>query len=77
MVRLSALRTGRTLLTETFSGTPFSQRLSQPEDIAGLEELLKLKKKNSMISSGLEPYTFRLATQRLNQLRYGVGHIWL
>jgi hypothetical protein len=47
--------------------------MSKPKGLVRLEGLGKLKKKKKLIiSSGLETATFRLAAQRLDQLRYCV-----
>jgi hypothetical protein len=69
-VRLSALRAcrplppGRFLVLISVRGCVDSRAIVR---LAGLGQL-----KNTMTSSGLEPATFRLIAQRLNQLSYRV-----
>jgi hypothetical protein len=67
VVRLSALRTGRALLTRNImsdSGTHFCYRLSKRQGLVRPDGLGKLKKFFHLI--GLQPATFRLGTQCLN-----------
>ena len=66
VVRLSALRTGR-LSPRKYSWYSF---LLEAESTPGPEALFKWK--ISMTPSGIEPATFRLVTQCLNQLRHRV-----
>jgi hypothetical protein len=70
-VRLSALRTGRLYPSGNIPGTHFFYRLKLMATMRP-EELCELK--ISMTSSGIEPATFRLLAQCLNQPHHGVPH---
>jgi hypothetical protein len=69
-LKLSALPVGRCLPPRKIPGTHFCQKLSRPRIIVRLDGLDQLK--NPMTSTGIEPATFRLLAQCLNQLRYRV-----
>jgi hypothetical protein len=62
VVRLSALRTGRLYRPGNIAGSHFCYRLSR---LQGHSEAGRIT-----TPSGMEPATFRLITQCLNQLRY-------
>jgi hypothetical protein len=68
-VRLSALRAGSPLPPERFL-VLISEEAVNPRAIVGLEGLGQLK--NTVTSLGMEPATFRLIAQCLNQLSYRV-----
>jgi hypothetical protein len=70
MAKLSDLRAGRTLPRGRFPVLICVRGWVDPRAIVRLEELGQLK--NPMNSSGIEPATFRLVTQFLNQIRYRV-----
>ena len=67
VVRLSALRTGRLYLPGNMPGTHFCQRLSRPQGLSAAGRIMSI-----MTPKGIEPATFRLVAQCLNQLRYRV-----
>jgi hypothetical protein len=60
VVRLSALRTGRTLPPGNAPGTHLCQRLSRPQGHSAIGRIM------SMTPSGIEPATFRFVAQHLN-----------
>ena len=62
VIRLSALPTGRLYPPENITGTHFCWRLSQPQGHSAW--------KISMTPSGIEPATFGVVAQCLNQLRH-------
>jgi hypothetical protein len=69
-VKLSALRVGRPLPVRKIHGTHFSYRLSRPQSHNAAGRIRSIEKwKKPMNSSVLEPATFRLAAQCLNQPR--------
>jgi hypothetical protein len=65
MERLSVLRAGNALSSETSCDTYFCYRLSKPQVHIAAGRIGKLKK-NSITSSGLEPATFQLLAERFN-----------
>jgi hypothetical protein len=65
VVGLSALRTGRLHPPGDIPGTHFRSRLSRPQVHSATGRM-------SMTPSGIEPATFRLVAQCLNQLRHRV-----
>ena len=70
VVRLSALRTGR-LYPKKYSWYAFLlEAESTPGPYCGRKDYVN--EKNPMTPSGIEPATFRLAAQCLNQLRHRV-----
>jgi len=68
VVRLSALRTGRLYPLQNTPDTYFCSRLSQPQDHSAAGRIMSMKNSNDTI----EPATFRLVAQCLNQLRHRV-----
>jgi hypothetical protein len=70
-VRLSALLASHALPSERSSGTHFCLKLSKLQS-HGAAGWFRKTEKNQMISSGLEPATFRLVAKCLNQLRYRI-----
>ena len=69
VVRLSALRTGRLYPPGNIPGTHFCQRLGRPQGHNAAGRIMSMKK-----IQRIEPATFRLVAQCLNQLRYRVPH---
>jgi hypothetical protein len=69
-VRMSDLRAGRPLPPGRFLERTSVGGWVDPRDIVRLEGLGQMK--NPMISSEIEPTTFRLVAQYLDQLRYRV-----
>ena len=67
VVKLSALGTGHLYPSGNIPGTHFRQRLSRPQGNSAAGRIKSMK--NSNDTSGIEPATFRLAAQCLNQLR--------
>ena len=63
---LSALRTGHLYTTGNIPGTHICQRLSLPQGHKAAERTM------SVTPSGMEPVTFHLVAQCLNQLRHSV-----
>jgi hypothetical protein len=74
-VRLSALRTGRPLLTGKIPGTHLCYSWVDPRTIVRMEGLGQFR--SPMTSSGFDPATFQLVAQCLNQLRYRVPPLYL
>ena len=69
VVRLSALRTGRLYRPGNIPGIHFCWRLSRTQGHSATRRIM------SVTPSGIEPATFRLVAQCLNQLRYGVPYV--
>jgi hypothetical protein len=72
-VRLSALRADRPLPSGRFLVVISVRGCVDPRAIVRLEGLGQLKK--PMTSSGIEPATFRLVAECLNQIRYRVFYL--
>jgi len=71
VVSLSALRTDRLYHPGNIPGTHFFYRLSQPQGHSAAGRITSMKE-FSMTPSGIEPATFRLVAQWINQLRQRV-----
>ena len=69
---LSALRTGRLYPPRKISGTHFCSRLIRPQGHSAARRIVTEK---FQWLSGIEPATFRLVSQCLNQLRHRVPHL--
>jgi len=67
---LSAPRTGRLYPPRKYSWYSFPQRLSRPQGRSAARRIISMK--NSSDTTGIEPATFLLVAQRLNQLCYCV-----
>jgi len=65
-VRLSALNTGRLYFPRNILDTHFCQRLSRSQGHSAAGRIMSMKNSNDTI----EPATFRLIAQCLNQLRH-------
>ena len=72
MVKLSALRTGRLYPQEIFLVFISVKRLSQSQGHSAAERIMSIK--IPMTPSGMEPATFRLVEQCLNQMRHRAPH---
>ena len=74
VARLPALRTGRIYSQEVFL-VLISVRGCRPQGHSAAEGIMSMK--NSVTLSGIEPATFRLLAQCLNQLRHRVPRLVL
>jgi hypothetical protein len=66
--KLSALQVGLSLPLRNIPRTHLCQRLSRPEGHSAAGRIRSIEKSNDLI--GIEPATFQLVAECLNQLRY-------